>query len=147
MFWFALALLFGKQILSFYMQDIVVIENGLKYLQIVMFSYVFLAIEFAFNIIYRNINKPHIPLLVGITSMIINIIVNYLLIFGAFGFPQLGIRGAAFGTCAAHVFAVIFHLFMPIKQSKFLWGIYIQFFLLISSLLEVIMKKNFFNYV
>ncbi len=41
MFWFALALLFGKQILSFYMQDIVVIENGLKYLQIVMFSYVF----------------------------------------------------------------------------------------------------------
>ena len=143
MFWFALALLFGKQILSFYMQDIVVIENGLKYLQIVMFSYVFLAIEFAFNIIYRNINKPHIPLLVGITSMIINVIVNYLLIFGAFGFPQLGIRGAAFGTCAAHVFAVIFHFVYAYKTKQVFVGNLHTIFSFDFKFVEVIMKKTF----
>ena len=96
LFWFVLATLFGKYILGFYIRDGIVIANGLKYLQIVMFSYVFLAIEFAFNIIYRNINKPRIPLLVGIGSMMINVIVNYLLIFGKFGFPELGIRYSGF---------------------------------------------------
>ena len=51
MFWFLLAAIFGKWILGFYIQDAMVIGNGLLYLRIAMFSYVFLAIEFAFNIV------------------------------------------------------------------------------------------------
>ena len=99
MFWFLLAAIFGKWILGFYIQDAMVIENGLLYLRIAMFSYVFLAIEFAFNIVYRNINKPRIPLIIGIMAMIINVISNYIFIFGLFGMPKMGIQGAALGTC------------------------------------------------
>ena len=79
--------------------------------------------------------------------MIINIIVNYLLIFGAFGFPQLGIRGAAFGTCAAHVFAVIFHFVYAYKTKQVFVGNLHTNFSFDFKFVEVIMKKNFFNYV
>lgn len=142
LFWFVLAALFGKYILSFYIQDSMVIANGLKYLQIVMFSYVFLAIEFAFNIIYRNINKPKIPLLVGIGSMMINVIVNYLLIFGAFGFPELGIKGAALGTCAAHGFAVVFHFIYAYKTKQVFVGSLHEIFSFDLKFVKVIMKKT-----
>ena len=92
MFWFLLAAIFGKLILGFYIQDAMVIGNGLLYLRIAMFSYVFLAIEFAFNIVYRNINQPRIPLIIGIMAMIINVISNYIFIFGLFGMPKMGIQ-------------------------------------------------------
>lgn len=143
LFWFVLASFFGKKILGFYIQDMVVIENGLKYLQIVKFSYVFLAIEFAFNIIYRNINKPKIPLFVGVCSMIINIIVNYVLIFGIFGFPVLGIRGAALGTCIAHGFAVIFHFIYAYKTHQVFVGGLQDIFSFDLRFVKVIMKKTF----
>lgn len=141
-FWFTLAALFGKQILGFYINDQVVIENGIKYLHIVMFSYIFLALEFAFNIIYRNINKPSIPLMVGIASTIINVVVNYLLIFGSFGFPKLGIKGAAIGTLSAHGFATIFHFFYAYKSQQVFVGDMKTIFSFDFPFVKVIMKKT-----
>ena len=59
---------------------------------------------------YRNINRPKIPLVVGIMAMFINIIVNYILIFGLYGFPKMGIQGAAMGTCIAQIVSLLVHI-------------------------------------
>lgn len=123
-FWFLLATFLGKWILGFYIQDASVIENGLLYLNIAKFAYIPLALEFAFNIIYRNIHQPRIPLIVGIIAMFINIIANCILIFGLFGFPKLGIEGAALGTCIAHSFTIIFHfIFAYLTHQPFIGNI------------------------
>lgn len=141
-FWFLLAAFFGPRILGFYIKDPVVIENGWAYLQIVMFSYVFLAFEYVFNTVYRNIGKPKIPLYVGIASMFINVFVNYTLIFGRFGLPALGIRGAALGTLLAHSFAVIFHFIYAYKTHQVFIGSFKEMFSFDFHFVQVIMKKT-----
>ncbi|WP_028044511.1 MATE family efflux transporter [Candidatus Stoquefichus massiliensis] len=140
--WLVLAALFGRQILCFYIQDISVINNGLLYLRIAMFSYVFLALEFAFNIIYRNINKPRIPLIIGLMTMIINIVCNYILIFGMYGFPKLGIQGAALGTCMAHMSGVICHFLYAYRTKQPFIGSFQEMFSLDYRFIKPIMRKT-----
>lgn len=142
MFWFLLAAIFGKWILGFYIQDAMVIENGLLYLRIAMFSYVFLAIEFAFNIVYRNINQPRIPLIIGIMAMIINVISNYIFIFGLFGMPKMGIQGAALGTCLAHMSAVSIHFIYAYRTHQIFLGSLSEMFSFDIRFVKNIMRKT-----
>jgi len=142
LFWIILATLFGHQILGFYIQDETVIENGLLYLNIAKFSYIPLALGFAFNIIYRNINQPKIPLFVGILAMIVNIIANYVLIFGLLGFPKMGIQGAALGTCLAHTFALTIHLIFAYCTKQPFVGSIKEMFSLRYQFVKPIMQKT-----
>lgn len=141
-FWFLLAALFGETILSFYIQDAVVVENGLLYLRIAMFSYVFLALEFAFNIVYRNINKASIPLYIGLMTMVVNVVSNYVLIFGMFNFPKLGIQGAAIGTCLAHISGVIVHFIYAYKTRQIFLGSVHELFSFDYRFVRNIMRKT-----
>lgn len=141
-FWMLLASLFGRQILGFYIQDSSVIENGLLYLNIAKFSYIPLALGFAFNIIYRNIHQPKIPLIVGIMAMIVNIIANYVLIFGLFGLPQMGIQGAALGTCMAQMFALIVNVAFAYYTKQPFVGSLKEMFSMNYQFVKPIMQKT-----
>jgi putative MATE family efflux protein len=116
--WFLLALFFGEAIIKFYIQDPVVVENSLKYLNITMYSYFPFAILMMFSFSYRSIQKTKIPMVIGVVSMALNVIFNYILIFGHFGFPVLGIVGAAYGTLLARLIAVGFYLAYAISQRE-----------------------------
>ncbi|MCD7950974.1 MAG: polysaccharide biosynthesis C-terminal domain-containing protein [Erysipelotrichaceae bacterium] len=139
--WFLIATLFGKQILSFYVQDSEVVSHGLVYLKIVKYSYLFLSIEYAFNITYRSIQKPRVPLMIGISSILINIITNYLLIFGMFGFPKLGIQGAALGTCMAHGSTVLIHIVYAYKTHQIFIGSISEMFSFSKTFVIKILSK------
>ncbi|MCD7839677.1 MAG: MATE family efflux transporter [Erysipelotrichaceae bacterium] len=140
--WFIIATIFGKQILSFYVQDNEVISNGLTYLTIVKYSYLFLAVEYAFNITYRSIQQPHVPLMVGISSILMNIITNYLLIFGYCSFPKLGIQGAALGTCMAHGSAVFIHIIYAFYSRQIFVGKISEMFIYSTSFIKEVMNKT-----
>lgn len=142
LFWLLLATFFGRWILNFYIQDQTVIENGLLYLNIAKFSYIPLALGFAFNIIYRNINQPKIPLIVGIMAMIVNIIINYVLIFGLCGLPRMGIQGAALGTCIAHSFALIVNFIFAYYTKQPFVGTFKEMFSLDYHFVRPIMQKT-----
>lgn len=105
-FWLLMASFFGEMILKFYMNDPVVIEYGMKYLNIARFSMIPSCLAFAFSYIYRSIQKTSIPLKVSIFSMCFNGLLNYLLIFGIGPFPEMGVEGAALGTLIAQCSAV-----------------------------------------
>lgn len=141
-FWFLLAAFFGKDILSFYIQDVTVVNNGLQYLNIAMFSYIFLALEFAFNIIYRNINKPRVPLFIGLMTMVINVVCNYVFIFGLYGFPEMGIQGAALGTCMAHMSGVIVHFIYAYHTHQPFLGHFHELFSFDTLFVKNIMRKT-----
>ena len=100
-------LLFSQQIMRFFTPDAEVIRLGAQYLRVVAMSYIFTAITFAYNFSLRSIGRTTLPMIVSIVAVIINIVFNYVFIFGKFGAPALGVVGAALGTTIARVFETI----------------------------------------
>ena len=107
--WFSAISLFGTAIVGFYIKDEVVIQSALRYLEIAKYSYIPLCLSFTFSYFYRCMQKTYIPMIIGITSMMSNVILNYLLIFGNFGFPKMGVAGAAVGTLFAQCMSLVLY--------------------------------------
>ena len=82
LFWVFLASFFGREILSFYMQDETVVQQALNYLSISRFSLIPAAIAFTFSYTYRTVHEVSLTVKVSIFSMFLNICLNSLLIFG-----------------------------------------------------------------
>ena len=139
--WLLIAAICGKIILGFYIQDAQVIEAGHQYLMIAMFSYIPLSLGYSFSYIYRSINKAKIPLIIGVAAMIVNIIVNYLLIFGNFGCPALGIKGAAIGTLLAQSLALIVHIVYSYITKQEFMGTFEEMFSFDYHFVRPIMRK------
>ncbi len=90
--------LFSTQIVSVFNIDPDVIKHGSVYLKIVSLSYIFTAITFCLANASRSIEKALSPMIVSFIALICNATLNYVLIFGKFGFEPMGVKGAAVGT-------------------------------------------------
>ena len=90
-----------ETLMRIYTSDPEVIAEGVKYLRIVGFSYVFMVATFIYLI-----------------SLLMNIVVNAVLIFGLFGFPVMGVRGAAIGTLCARAAETVMVLVYAIFRNK-----------------------------
>lgn len=99
-FWFISYIIPGY-IMGLYTKDPLVIEIASKYLKVVAWSYVASAISFSFSILLRGLGESELPMLTSFLSLLVNIVLNYLLIFGNYGFPELGVEGAALATSIA----------------------------------------------
>ncbi len=69
-----------------------------EYFALVMFSTIFGLLRNSFSAFFSGIGRTRIVMIAALISMLINVVVNYLLIFGNLGFPAMGISGAAIGT-------------------------------------------------
>lgn len=118
----ALVLIFPEAIMRFYVKDEAVIAEGVKYLKIVVWGYFFFGITNTFINVIRSVELVKISVIVSSISFIVNACINYVLIFGNFGFPAMGIRGAAIGTLTARIveftLITIYALFID-KRIKF----------------------------
>jgi putative MATE family efflux protein len=94
----AAALLIPETLMRFYTTDPEVIQLGSEYLRIVGISYVLMAISFSYISILRSITLVTMTVIVSVISLAIKTAIGYSLIFGHFGLPALGVRGAAIGT-------------------------------------------------
>ena len=98
-----LAVFFGPQILGLFTSDPNVIHLGCKYLYIVAISYVFTSLSFAINFNCRAIHMLTAPTVINMIALVLNLVLNYVLIFGKFGAPRMGVSGAAWATLIARV--------------------------------------------
>ena len=80
------------------------IAIGASYLAIVAFSYPINAISQCYITILRSMNEVKAPVIISFLSLFVNAGINYMLIFGKFGMPELGAAGAAIGTLIARIF-------------------------------------------
>lgn len=83
------------------------IQLGASYLVIVAFSYPINAISQCYITILRTMNQVKEPVIISFISLFINAGINYVLIFGKFGAPEMGVAGAAIGTLVARIFECI----------------------------------------
>lgn len=107
-----LALVFPAQIIALFSRDPAVIDQGVIYLRIVGISYPVNVITFAYTSSLRSTEYVMPPLVTSAAAVGLNIVLNYLLIFGQFGLPMLGVAGAAIGTCIARYFECALILFL-----------------------------------
>jgi putative MATE family efflux protein len=106
----------GK-IISLFNKDSTVIDLGGKYLFIVLFSYIFTAVTFIYSFSLRSIGNTVAPLIVNIAALLCNVFFNYVLIFGKFGAPALGVEGAAIATLIARAVEAIILVFLIYKDN------------------------------
>jgi putative MATE family efflux protein len=100
---FFIAFALPVQFLTLLSGDPDLIAVGAPYLRIVSFSYLLTAVSFAFGFSTRGIGRAKLPMKASVISLLINTGLNALLIFGLFGFPELGVRGAAIATLIARI--------------------------------------------
>ena len=97
------ALLIPYQAMGIYTADPAVIALGSQYLVIIGFSYIATAISFTFGAQLRATGNVRTPMLVSVVALGLGTGLNYILVFGLFGLPVMGVRGAALGTCLARL--------------------------------------------
>ena len=114
-----LILLFPEQVMRIYTPEEAVIREGVKYLQIIVFTYVIYGVTATYISTLRSIASIRIAVVVYLTSLCVNVFLNWVLIFGNLGAPAMGIEGAALATLIARltefVITVIYAFFIDKK--------------------------------
>lgn len=115
-----LMVFFSKPLMSFMDQPDEVVILAIPYLDLVAFSLIPLVVFQAFKQFSDGLSLTRYPMYATLLGNIANVVLNYLLIFGKFGFPQLGVVGAAVGTLASRLIMVgyIWYLLKGKEKSK-----------------------------
>lgn len=111
--------LFPEQTLRLFTRDAAIVSEGVAYLKIIRFTYLFFAASSILLGTMRVVESVQIALRVSLLSLILNCSINYVLIYGRFGAPEMGVRGAAIGTLAARVvelFVFAWYVFVRDKR-------------------------------
>lgn len=106
-----LAVIFPSQALSIYSKDPAVIELGSAFLRVFGFSFIFFCITMAYAFILRSIGIIRLPVIITVASLILNVFLSYLLIFGKLGFPELGAQGAAWSLLVSRILECLVLIF------------------------------------
>lgn len=101
------ALFSPKFIIYFFSKDLDVIKVATNYFSIIGFCYPIIAISNVFSMGSRSIRNPKLGMVCSTISLFINIILNYVFIFGKLGMPALGASGAALATVIARIIELI----------------------------------------
>ena len=105
--------------MNWYSDDPAVIEAGAKYLRIIGWAYPFYSITNAMASVLRSAHIVKISIVIYLSSLIVNVSLNWVLIFGNLGAPALGIEGAAIATATARVVEfIILIIYLAFFEKK-----------------------------
>ncbi|CAL2081154.1 Multidrug resistance protein, MATE family [Tenacibaculum sp. 190524A02b] len=113
-----LGVYFSKSMLYLMGQPEEVVLLAMPYLDLVAFSLIPMIIFQAFKQFSDGMSITKYPMYATLIANISNVILNYLLIFGKFGFPKLGIVGAAYGTLLSRFIMVLFLWWLLTKKKR-----------------------------
>ena len=116
---FALVLVFPEQILALLSNDRAVIAQGMACFRIICFSYVIFTVTNILVASLRSIGVVRIGYVISFSTLCINVCLNYLLIYGHMGCPELGVRGAAIATLVSRtVELAIVAYYLKYREKK-----------------------------
>ncbi len=139
-----LLLMLVKPIMFEMNQPIEVVKLAIPYLNFIALSIIPLTIFEALKRFSDGLSNTKYPMYATVLANVINIALNYLLIFGYYGFPKLGITGAAIGTLVSRIIMAIFLWIIFINKEKFKKYIFnLNFKIINSSIFKKIIDLGF----
>ncbi len=147
----------GRPLIHLYMtgtggsfDTVLTLQEGLAYLDIMLAGLVPFTLVQIYAGSLREMNESIAPMSAGIFSVFIDILFNYLLIYGKFGIPAMGVKGAAIATVLARFAELIAIIGMKRLKSdslSFLKGVYKTLLIPLSTAMPIIRKgiPIFFN--
>ena len=117
MIFFMAALFLPRVLMQIFTNEVLLIEAGIPYLRMVSWSYLFMGFSQIYLCIMKNSGRTTKSTIYGSSALILNILLNAILIFGLFGFPQMGIAGAALATTIARAVELLLTIFENIKAD------------------------------
>lgn len=114
-----LLLLFVKPVLYYLDQPVEVVVLAIPYMEIVAFSLIPLMIFQAFKQFADGLSNTRYAMYATILANVVNVVFNYLLIYGEFGFPRLELEGAAYGTLISRFFMLWLLYYILSRKEKF----------------------------
>ncbi|MBS9775756.1 MAG: MATE family efflux transporter [Fusobacterium sp.] len=140
---FCFTFFFSNFTMKIFANNINIIKEGVKYLRVVSISYLVTSISVVYLNIMRSVEKVLISTIIYAISLIVNILINYCLIFGNFYFPALGVVGAAIGTLVARTLELGIALYYDYKNKNSLVPLIKKKYIFASNSL---LRKDFFKY-
>lgn len=117
-----LALLAPEWVMRVYTDKESIQEIGVKYLKIVGFAYPMQILSMAMSALLRSTERVRIPFYAAIASVLTNIVLNWMFIYGNLGMPAMGVQGAALATSiAAAVNALVIVLCARLQKYPYLF--------------------------
>ena len=120
-----------------------VMEQGLKYLAVMVWGFPAFALANAYSSTLRETGETTVPMLGGIIAVMVNLIGNYILIFGHFGAPAMGVQGAALATVASRyveLFLVAGWVHCNRKKNPYIIGVFRSLYIPGKLLKAIIIK-------
>lgn len=126
---------FRNQLLSFFINSNandttnpeIVLQTGVNYLLIMIIGNIPFIIKEIYATSLREMKETFVPMLSGVVAIVVNLIFNYVLIFGKMGFPALGAVGAAIATVISRfveMMIVVIYTYVKIHKYDFFKGAY-----------------------
>ncbi|MEM7186401.1 MAG: MATE family efflux transporter [Bacteroidota bacterium] len=134
----------ARPIMYYVNQPPEVVELAMPYLTLVAISLVPLIVFQAFKQCSDGLSLTKYPMYATIIANVVNIVLNYLLIFGKFGFPEMGIVGAAIGTLASRLIMLTYLWFLMSQHYKSReYVLHIKLFQLSKRMLKKLLSLGF----
>ncbi len=134
-----LGVAYAGSIVGLFAVEPVVYTEAVTYLEITFWVVPVALTFYMINTVYRGLGRTDIPMYIALVVNIVNCAGNYLLVYGKFGFPQLGVAGSAWATAIAHIVGFIIALIVLMSGQA---GLKIHFFWM-RRLRWTIIKKIF----
>jgi putative MATE family efflux protein len=117
-FAFAVMKLFSEGLLTFFLRSPKILEESVSFLSWRSWGVFFAFISFSFRSFYIGITRTKIITWTTVLMAVVNILLDYTLIFGKFGLPELGIEGAAIASVIAEGTGALFFLIFTLKTVE-----------------------------
>ncbi len=140
----------GSPLISFYLQGDGTVESaaatlryGREYLQIMLPGLIPFMLVQVYSSTLRECGKTILPMKAGVIAVFVNLILNYLLIYGKFGMPALGVRGAALATIISRFVEcaiVLIYTHRHAQENPFVQGLYTTLKVPGSLMIKIITK-------
>ncbi|MBO4950485.1 MAG: MATE family efflux transporter [Clostridia bacterium] len=115
---FTVAAAFPEKVVGIFSPSQDIISEGAKYLAVIKYTYPVFAVTNILLASLRSVETVKIGFYISLVTLVTNCSINYLLIFGNFGAPEMGVEGAATGTLVARVLELVIVVFYVLTVDK-----------------------------
>lgn len=109
----------ASPLLYFMQQPEDVVKLSIPFFQVLIFSIIPCSVFFTGKQFTEGKNNTTIAMVISIAGNALNVVLNYLLIYGKFGFPEMGYMGSCWASCFARIFMAVAFVLFIYKSSTF----------------------------